>query len=178
MTPLSFTPNTWFATAITLVLDVIGHWKDPMRSELNNICMYGCWHVIMRRLYCKKYNWSEIEIISGTSCSKRQEGFINRIAYTSLKAIDFHHTWHINNTLIFVFMHAVCIQSHTMYYDLQYFVNTFSCIALAKVSTFCFTWFNNVIYCGSKIFFDIVCHSKQQCCMKFDWTTLSLDSNL
>ena len=33
---------------------------------------------------------------------------------------------------------------------------------LTLTFTYCFTWVNNIVYCGSRIFFDIVFHSQQQ----------------
>ena len=73
--------------------------------------------------------------------------FINRIAYTSIKGIsstqyDIQEWWIPGINKLFV-------------------ISLYN-ITVKDMATYCFIWDNNIIYCGPRISFDIVCHSQQQ----------------
>ena len=116
-------------------------------------------------MYSKKYILCDT--IAGMSVKSKKILFIQNGIYKNQGYFQ-HTSWQSRMMNPHALIYLV-IFDYSMYYCTERHGNTlftstlakFSCIVVAKTSTYCFTWFNNLYYV-SRIFFDIVCHSKQR----------------
>ena len=87
-----------------------------------------------------------------------QEVATDDVVFEKVEDVFAHFSIKYSNFFNILLFHYILLQSKTLFISI---LSKFFCIPLAKISTYYLTWVNNIIYCGSRIFVDIVCHSQQ-----------------